>query len=161
MGKFDLRRLRLATLAALSAAAITVTAAPVAAQASPGPLAGGGCLTGGSPWNVGVCSSDNGVTVFGDLYINSRGSLGSSCYTYYRLLDTTTGNWVANSGNQDSTSATTRTSPPRSYRATVTATTDTSTSTASMSSMVSARTPSDGSQLGTCAECEPDVSPDG
>ena len=51
-------------------------------------------------WNVGVCSSDNGATVFGDLYVNSRGSLGSSCYVNYKILDIKAGSFVADSGNQ-------------------------------------------------------------
>lgn len=103
MGKALLRRTRMAALAAFTATATGLAAAPTAALASPGatPLAGGGCLTTTSNgWNVGVCSASVGSTVYGDLYVNSRGSLGSSCYVKYRLLETTTGTWVADSGNQ-------------------------------------------------------------
>ncbi|WP_203935569.1 hypothetical protein, partial [Planosporangium mesophilum] len=30
-------------------------------------------------WNIGVCSSDNGRVVYGDLYVNALGSQGRSC----------------------------------------------------------------------------------
>ncbi|MEV0006478.1 hypothetical protein AB0H28_29950 [Micromonospora sp. NPDC050980] len=103
MGKFVLRRLRSATLAALATTAVTLSAVPIAAQASSddySALAGGGCVTSTqNSWNVGVCSSDNGATVFGDLYVNSRGSLGSSCYVNYKILDIKAGSFVADSGS--------------------------------------------------------------
>ncbi|GAA3036275.1 hypothetical protein GCM10020229_54560 [Kitasatospora albolonga] len=43
--------------------------------AAPAEAAGGGCYTpptNSYGWNVGVCSSDNGVTVSGDVYVNQR-----------------------------------------------------------------------------------------
>ncbi|MEU1844388.1 hypothetical protein [Micromonospora sediminicola] len=64
--------------AALSgiAVATSLMVAPTAAHA-----AGGGCIDYiKNGWNIGVCSGDNGSTIFADLYVNVRGSLGSSCY---------------------------------------------------------------------------------
>ena len=56
-------------------------AAALAMSPSPAAAAGGGCIDAvGNGWNVGVCSADDGVTVFADIYVNARGSLGSSCY---------------------------------------------------------------------------------
>ncbi|MEU7757189.1 hypothetical protein [Micromonospora sp. NPDC049171] len=53
----------------------SLTVAPTAAHAG-----GGGCIDySRNGWNIGVCSGDNGRTVFGDLYVNARGSLGSVC----------------------------------------------------------------------------------
>ncbi len=54
---------------------------------SPAAAAGGGCKpVTGSSWNIGVCTADNGTTVFADLYVNSRGSVGSTC-TIYRWIE--------------------------------------------------------------------------
>ncbi|MFB9370741.1 hypothetical protein ACWCYY_34715 [Kitasatospora sp. NPDC001664] len=66
--------------------------------AAPAEAAGGGCYTpptNSYGWNVGVCSSDNGVTVSGDVYVNQRGSLGSSCRVSYGLYDETDQKYVA------------------------------------------------------------------
>lgn len=67
-------------------AAVTVTAgvavSPLSASAS-----GGGCIDYiKNGWNIGVCSSDNGTKLFGDMYVNTRGSLGSTCYIYIELI---------------------------------------------------------------------------
>lgn len=62
----------------LAMAVLTLSAAIVPSTSAT--AAEGGCIDAvGSGWNVGVCSSDNGSTVFADLYVNSRGSTGSSC----------------------------------------------------------------------------------
>ncbi|GAB1819094.1 hypothetical protein [Herbidospora sp. RD11066] len=63
-------------MAAASIATLLATALP----SSPAAAAGGGCATKtGSGWNIGICTADNGVTVFADLYVNARGSIGSTC----------------------------------------------------------------------------------
>ncbi|GII22791.1 hypothetical protein Pme01_23880 [Planosporangium mesophilum] len=68
------------------AVAAAVVATGLAVAPSPASAAGGGCSTYvRNGWNIGVCSSDNGATVFGDVYVNARGSLGSSCYIYFSL----------------------------------------------------------------------------
>lgn len=96
-------RTRSVITALIAVVSLGLSATPASAQSgdqNAAPLAGGGCVTSTqNGWNVGVCASDNGATVFGDLYVNSRGSLGSSCYVLYRLLDQNTGTWVASSGN--------------------------------------------------------------
>jgi hypothetical protein len=49
---------------------------------------GGGCedhISNG--WNIGVCSSDNGTRVYGDIYVNTRGSLGSVCRIEFYIKD--------------------------------------------------------------------------
>jgi hypothetical protein len=65
--------------------------------------AGGGCsppdgLQNG--WDVAVCSSDNGVRVSADVYVNVRGSLGSSCFVRYMIYDKTDGQYVKVSANE-------------------------------------------------------------
>ena len=83
------------TLTSMLTVAMVTGAAPAANAA------GGGCITNSQgSWNVGVCSSDNGVRVFGDLYINRRGSLGSRCTVSYELEDMSTDRIVARSGPQ-------------------------------------------------------------
>jgi hypothetical protein len=78
-----------------------LTVAMVTGAAPAANAAEGGCNTNSQgSWNVGVCSSDNGVRVFGDVYINRRGSLGSRCTVSYELEDLSTDRIVARSGNQ-------------------------------------------------------------
>ncbi|MFG2052369.1 hypothetical protein ACGFIW_33670 [Micromonospora sp. NPDC048935] len=62
-----------------------VTTAGLIGRPSSAMASGGGCIDySKNGWNVGVCSSDNGSRVYGDIYVNARGSLGSSCYiTFY------------------------------------------------------------------------------
>lgn len=69
--------------------------------AAPADAAGGGCFprTGGG-FAIGVCSSDNGITVFGDIYIDKLGFTGSSCYVTYQIRDWTTSSWVGNSSGR-------------------------------------------------------------
>lgn len=69
-----------------------VMVAGLVIPASPAMASGGGCkdhIKNG--WNVGVCSSDNGVRVYGDFYVNTRGSLGSECYIVVWLMYGTSG----------------------------------------------------------------------
>lgn len=80
-------------------AGMALAAAGLAAAPSPAMAAGGGCTDYiRSGWNVGVCSSDNGNTVFGDVYVNARGPLGSVCNVLYRII------YLDNSGNWRNTS---------------------------------------------------------
>jgi len=66
-----------------------VVAAGLAVFPSPASAAGGGCIDWSkNRWSIGVCSSDNCRTVFGDVDVNARGSLGSSCYVYFKIVDT-------------------------------------------------------------------------
>jgi hypothetical protein len=77
----------------ISAIAMTSVIAGVVAVASvvPAQAAGGGCnTTTQNGWNVGACSWDNGVDVYGDLYINWPGS-SVNCIVYYQLIDLTSG----------------------------------------------------------------------
>ncbi|MFI6744114.1 hypothetical protein ACIBI9_65605 [Nonomuraea sp. NPDC050451] len=79
------RRKLLSAGAAVGIATALLAAAPTSAVA-----AGGGCLNyARSGWNIGVCSSDNGVRVSGDVYINARGSLGSSCVLIFGIFNIT------------------------------------------------------------------------
>ncbi|MGW3346016.1 hypothetical protein ACWDA3_22130 [Nonomuraea rubra] len=79
------RRKILSAGAAVGMATALLAAAPTSAMA-----AGGGCLNYvRSGWNIGVCSSDNGVRVSGDVYINARGSLGSSCVLIFGIFNIT------------------------------------------------------------------------
>lgn len=90
-------------MSALVAAVAVFGASLALALAAPARAAGGGCYTpptNSYGWNVGVCSSDNGVRVSGDVYVNQRGSLGSSCRVTYGIWDETDQKYVALSGNQ-------------------------------------------------------------
>jgi hypothetical protein len=87
----------IATVAAAAAAALAATLT----VAAPAQAAGGGCNTyTRNGWNVGACSSDNGVRVSGDAYINQRGSLGSNCWVRYGIYDETIQDYVALTGKQ-------------------------------------------------------------
>jgi hypothetical protein len=60
--------------------------------AAPAQASGGGCYTPASQngWNIGVCTSDDGVYVYGDFYINTVGTgSGSSCHSYLDIWDAT------------------------------------------------------------------------
>lgn len=62
--------------------------------ASPAMAAGGGCsTTTQNGWRVATCSSDNGVRVYGDVYIEKQGSLGSLCQLTYYLEQWTAAGW--------------------------------------------------------------------
>ncbi|SCF46438.1 hypothetical protein [Micromonospora mirobrigensis] len=69
--------IRNSTIVALTGLA---TVAGLAITPSPAMAYGGGCTDySRNGWNVGVCSSDNGIRVYGDIYVNTRGSLGGRC----------------------------------------------------------------------------------
>lgn len=82
------------------AVAATVLAfAGLAGTVTPASAAGGGCLNYGRAWTIGVCSSDNGVRVSGDVYITKVGT-GSPCTLYYGIYDETLGKFVETSDFQ-------------------------------------------------------------
>ncbi|SNS74697.1 hypothetical protein SAMN05421812_101634 [Asanoa hainanensis] len=82
---------------------VGVAVAAGMAIASPASAAGGGCFTAvRSGWNIGVCSSDNGSSVFGDIYINSRGTF-SSCSVSYKLVTSNSGTLLKQRGNHSCT----------------------------------------------------------
>ena len=75
-------------LAALTAA-LLATVVTTVVIAEPAHAFGGGCTTvTKSGWNVGVCTSDDGVYMSGDYYINAKPA-GASCslYSEYRRID--------------------------------------------------------------------------
>jgi hypothetical protein len=83
---------------ATASAVTSIAASVVLGLASPANAAGGGCNTytqtpGGTVgWNIGVCSSDNGRTVYGDGYLNNRGSVGpTGCNVTLQVVDITEG----------------------------------------------------------------------
>jgi hypothetical protein len=84
------------TLVALAAFTVMVFGLLVPSSAA---AAGGGCgapsnqypVPGGRPWNVTACSSDNGVSVFADAYVNATGSTSGSCQLRISVIDRTTG----------------------------------------------------------------------
>lgn len=85
----------------LAAGFVAAALAAGTAMAPAASAAGGGCnTTTQNGWNVGVCSSDNGVRVSGDLYVNRRGSLGSTCIVKYGIWDENLGGYVQLSPNQ-------------------------------------------------------------
>lgn len=76
-------------------AAAGVFAAMLATGAGPAAAADGGCLDyAANGWSIGVCSSDNGVRVSGDVYVNARGSLGSACGVNFGIYDLTLGRYM-------------------------------------------------------------------
>lgn len=87
------KRQGFAVLAAFAVLVVGLLVPPVASAA------GGGCgaasnqypVSGGRPWNASACSSDNGVSVFADGYINSTGSTVGSCQLRISVIDRTTG----------------------------------------------------------------------
>lgn len=67
--------------------------------APPASAAGGGCKPyADNGWNISVCSSDNGVRVSGDVYVNRMGSKGRSCAVYYGLFNETEGKFEETQG---------------------------------------------------------------
>lgn len=74
----------IATILALVASMITVGLVSTPASAG-----GGGCRSASwGGWSVSVCSSDNGVRVSGDVYVNTQGS--GVCVLVYSIWDITT-----------------------------------------------------------------------
>ena len=79
-----------------AALAGVTAAAGVLVAASPAMAAGGGCIDHlRSGWNVGVCISAPN-RVYGDFYVNTRGSLGSKCSIDMQIYEyDIAGNWWA------------------------------------------------------------------
>jgi hypothetical protein len=85
-----------------SSLTVVALAAGIVLAPSPAMASGGGCIDHSNVgWNVGVCSSDNGVSVYGDIYVNRRGSLGSSCYIRFEILQHNVFGWVPITGRTD------------------------------------------------------------
>jgi hypothetical protein len=91
----NLRRLtRAGIVTALLTTAFHVTPPPAHAG-------GGGCLPKTmNGWSASACSSDNGVRVSGDLYLDVVGGYGGECEIYYDLWDDTSHRIVAHAGPQ-------------------------------------------------------------
>ncbi|MCY1141547.1 hypothetical protein OWR29_26415 [Actinoplanes sp. Pm04-4] len=69
-----------------AAAAAVVAAGGIVVAASPAMAAGGGCIDySRNRWNVGVCISAPSA-VYGDIYVNTRGSLGGECYIELSII---------------------------------------------------------------------------
>ncbi|MGW2398111.1 hypothetical protein ACWCYY_16345 [Kitasatospora sp. NPDC001664] len=80
-------------------AAVGLALVGVAGTTVPAEAAGGGCNSYGRTWRIAVCSSDNGVRVSADVYLNSQGTSGS-CYLSYKIWDETDLSWLQSSGSQ-------------------------------------------------------------
>lgn len=81
--------MRLARLVRALVVVVSVAGVLIAARAMPAAAAGGGCSQSPthSGWQIAVCSSDDGIRVFGNIYINRQGSGVGSCQVEYRLWD--------------------------------------------------------------------------
>jgi hypothetical protein len=79
-------------------ASVLLAFGAVTAVAAPANAAGGGCLpyTKGG-WKISVCSSDNGVQVSADIYMDAVGS--GSCSVAYRIWNITDGTIAGTSGD--------------------------------------------------------------
>lgn len=94
-------------LAAMVAVLVGLLAAPVATAAvateQAGPMAEGGCgpqkdqypVPGGRAWRANACSSDDGVRVYADGYVQVVGSIVAGCQVRIAVIDLTTGYLVA------------------------------------------------------------------
>ena len=76
---------------------LVVTAGATLGVASSAYASGGGCATssqtvkdGTAPWNIGSCSSDDGVNVYGDAYVNVVGYQAGGCNIKLQIIDQNT-----------------------------------------------------------------------
>ncbi|HYN95626.1 MAG TPA: hypothetical protein VES42_17400 [Pilimelia sp.] len=80
--------MRFRKIIATAVAGVALATAAVTATPSPATAAGSGCLTKPqSGWSLGVCISENvaQTTVSSNLYVNTRGGLGSRCYIVIKM----------------------------------------------------------------------------
>ena len=86
-------RSTLARLLGVLALTMSLTGIAMAAEVAPAAAEDGGCSQSPTAqgWQMAVCSSDDGISVFGDIYINSRGSNPDGCRVAYQIWNLNTG----------------------------------------------------------------------